>query len=72
MVENIVNLCKANKLSVNKLEKLCGISCNSIYRWDVHAPSVDKVKAVADYFGITVDELITEKEVNNAVHKNAC
>lgn len=58
MVAEIRRLCKANKIPVYKLEEQTGISRNSISRWDKSIPSVDKVKKVADFFGVTVDSLL--------------
>ena len=58
MVSEIRRLCKANKIPVYKLEEQTGISRNSISRWDQSIPSVDKVKKVADFFGVTVDSLL--------------
>lgn len=58
MLNEIKRLCKSNHASVCKLERETGLSQGSISRWDVNIPSVDKVKKVADYFGVTVDELL--------------
>jgi transcriptional regulator with XRE-family HTH domain len=44
------------------LEEQTGIGKNSIYEWDKSNPSVDKVKRVADYFRVTVDELLREED----------
>lgn len=45
-------------ISINKLEKEAGITRGSIAKWDDHTPSYDKVKKVADYFGVTVEYLL--------------
>lgn len=58
MVEKIKKLCKAQKLPISTLQRELGLNANAIKRWDVHKPSVDKVKAVADRLGVTVDELL--------------
>lgn len=59
MVEKIKSLCASRGISLNDLERSCdGLSVNTIYRWDNAPPSVWKVKAVADYFGVSVDYLL--------------
>ncbi len=51
-------LCKRHGITVAELERKAGLSHSTIARWDRNAPSIDKVVAVADYFGLSVDELI--------------
>ena len=60
MVEKIKSLAQERKITIKQLEEACGIGQKSIYNWDRCDPGVDKVKRVADYFGVTVDELIAE------------
>lgn len=57
MFEKIKELCKEKGISVLTLEKETGIA-HGIHRWDTSKPSVDKVKAVADYFGVSVDYIL--------------
>lgn len=45
-------------LSINKLERECGLTRGSMAKWDDHAPSPDKVKKVADYFNVSVECLL--------------
>ena len=54
----IKRLCKERKITIGSLEQKTGISRNAISRWDKNSPSVDKVKKVADFLGVTVDELL--------------
>lgn len=58
MVKNICELCKEKKISLAELERQCGLAPRTVYRWDANIPSIEKVKKVADYFGVTVDDLI--------------
>lgn len=62
MLEKIKSLAKANGITIMDVERECGIGQRSIYNWDEHMPSADKVKRVADYFGVTIDELMKEGE----------
>lgn len=58
MLDKIKALCKARGMTVHDLEAAVGLGKNTVYRWNDCSPSVDKAKAVADYFGVTVDELL--------------
>lgn len=58
MYSKIKVLCKKNNISVSELESKLEFSRGSICKWDVNVPSISKVKAVADYFDVTVDELL--------------
>ena len=59
-IEKIRHLCAERGISIYGLEVATGIGRNNIRRWEEYNPSVDKVKAVADYFGVTVDYLLNE------------
>lgn len=58
--EKIKDLCKQKGVSINTLETESGIGRNNIARWERYTPGVDKVKAVADYLGVTVDYLLSD------------
>lgn len=61
LVKKIQDLCRnKNNISVSKLEKELGFGNGSICRWDVNSPSVNKVLKVAQYFGVSVDFLLSE------------
>lgn len=60
MVDKIKALAKSRGLTIMQVEEQCGIGKKSIYSWNTNKPSIDKVKRVADFFGITIDELIKE------------
>lgn len=57
---NIQAKCRERNISIRELEASCGIGTGTIYKWQTSAPSVDKVKLVADHFNCTIDELLTE------------
>ena len=57
--KNIVRLCKERNISVSKLEKEIGLGNATIRTWRTSSPSLDRLKLVADYFNVTVDELIS-------------
>ncbi len=62
MVSKIKALAKTRGLSIMQIEEQCGIGQKSIYNWDTNIPSVDKVKRVADFFGVSMDELMDPEE----------
>lgn len=69
MVEKIRGLCRKQGISISALEREIGLSNNSIGKWDVSLPSVDKVVKVADYFGIDIRFLLGEEDKKTQPHK---
>lgn len=65
ILKNISCLCIKHGISIARLEKTVGIGNGTIGRWEKTSPTVDNLKKVADYFGVSVDELLTipDKEV---------
>lgn len=60
LLDNIKHLCRENKISICALERTLGIGNGTIGGWGIYSPRLDIVKKVADYFGVTVDELLKE------------
>lgn len=58
LLENISKLCKEKGISISKLERSADISNGTIGRWGVSSPTVENVRKVAEFFGVTVDSLI--------------
>lgn len=44
------------------LEKELGFGNGTIGKWQKASPSVDKLKKVADWFGVTLDELLATND----------
>lgn len=59
MVKNIKALCRKEDITFAELERAVGLGNGTVARWDEKSPSIVRVKAVADYFGVTVDELLS-------------
>ena len=57
-----MSLAKERGISISKLEKECDIGHATIAKWDKSAPTLTSLKKIADYFGITVCELLDEDE----------
>ena len=60
--KNIKEAAEKQKLSINSLEDKISVSHGSICKWDRNRPSVDKVKAVADILGVSIEELLVDRE----------
>lgn len=63
--DNIKALCQANRKTVLELESELGFARSSISKWNENMPSIVKVKQVADYFGVTIDDLISNNDGDN-------
>lgn len=61
--KRITELCKEKGVTVAKLERETGISNGTISRWGTSSPTVDKLRKVADYFGVSVDFLLGREVV---------
>ena len=62
ILKKVSELCKKKGISIAKLERELGIGNGTVGKWASSSPTVDNVKKVADYFGVTVDELIAEEQ----------
>ena len=63
--DNIKALCKANRKTVLELESELEFARSSISKWNENMPSIVKVKQVADYFGVTIEDLISNNDGDN-------
>lgn len=62
--EIIKKLCKNQGISVNKLETDLGFGTGYVSKLGKSTPNVIKIKSIADYFNVTVDYLMTGKELD--------
>lgn len=58
---NVKKLCEQKGISIAALERELGLGNATIKGWIDSMPRVNNVKAVADYFGVTVDDLLREQ-----------
>lgn len=72
MFDRIELLRKDRGISQGKLEKELGFSNGSISKWKQSTPNPERLKKLAEYFGVSFDYLITgeEKEVEIEPLKN--
>lgn len=60
--DTIKNLCKERNLSLNKLETELEFAKGYISKLDKSTPNSAKIQKIADYFGVTVDYLMTGED----------
>lgn len=58
--EKIQKLCEEKGISIHQLEKECGFGNATIRGWKSASPTVDKLKKVADYFGVPIEYFLEE------------
>lgn len=66
IADNIRALCEKNGTNIHAVERATGLGNGVIARWSTSSPRVENVKLVADYFGVTVDDLLRKEDDNNA------
>lgn len=62
LVNNIQNLCETHGTTLIGLERVLGFGRGTIRKWDNSSPSVDKVSAIAKYFNVSIDDLLTTED----------
>lgn len=62
MVDRINALAKEKGISISKVEKTVGLSNGVIGKWIKQNPTCDKLKLVADFFGVSLDYLVYGEE----------
>lgn len=60
--EKVKKLCKQKKVSIYRLEKDLGFSASTIVKWKKSIPAADKLKAVADYLHVSIEELLEDNQ----------
>lgn len=55
ILEKIKALCKERGVSIAELEKRCNLGNATIRGWEQSVPRVDKLKSVADFFGLPLE-----------------
>lgn len=65
-LEKIRQLCKERGITIADLEKAVKLGNGTIGKWANSYPRADNLKSVADYLGVTTDELLNEDGNNDA------
>lgn len=58
LFENVQAMCALKRITIADLERGSGLKESTVTKWKTTSPSYDKVVSVADFFGITIDELL--------------
>lgn len=60
MYDKFRHLLQVNNVTAYQVSKKTGVSQTTLSYWKTgrSKPKVDKLKAIADYFGVTVEDLI--------------
>lgn len=61
LYDNVKKICSEQGISICALEREVGIGNGTISRWNESNPTVDKLKKVADYFGVSMDYFLKEE-----------
>lgn len=64
LVKSIKNICKKNNVTVSELENKLGFSPALISRWNKTNPSIDRIIDIADYFHVSLDEIVGRNKDN--------
>lgn len=64
--DRVKKLADNQKISIVELEEKLNFSRNSLYAWKKSKPSIDKLEAVANYFGVSTDFLLGREVSNNS------
>ena len=62
ILDRIKQLCKQRGISIARLEQEVCLGNATIRGWEKSSPRVESLKKVADYFGVTVDSLLSEQD----------
>lgn len=65
LVKSIKKLCKHNNIAVSQLENDLNFGAGLISRWNKSSPSLDKVVDIADYFHVSIDDVVGYKNYLN-------
>ena len=63
--QNFEELCRQNSVTASKVARGTGISTSTLTSWKQgkYTPKTDKLKLIADYFGVTLEYLMRKEEL---------
>lgn len=62
LLEKIKKLCQERGITIAVLEKTLGFGRDTICKWENSIPRADRLKVVADFFEVSMDELLQEEK----------
>ena len=60
LYERIQEICNSRGITVKKLERDLEFSNSTIRKWKTSSPSIENLKKVADYFGVSIEYFLKE------------
>ncbi len=58
--DNVCQIARKKGLSINSIEKETDLGTGSLCKWNSVSPTVRNLKKVADYLGVSIEELLAE------------
>lgn len=66
LYDNVKRICEKKGISIGKVEKDLQLSNGSICKWNENEPGIRKVQKVAEYLGVSIEELLREDDEKGA------
>lgn len=63
LYNRVKQLCTSEGITIAGLERTLKFGNGTIYKWDKSEPTIGKAVAVAEYFGVGLDNLISDREI---------
>ena len=60
--DNIKTMCEERGMSISALERKAGLGNGTISGWSESSPRLEKIMAVANVLGVTIEDLIKKEE----------
>lgn len=67
LYDNVKKLCEEKGVSILSLEKALGFPRSSICKWNDNEPGIRKVQKVADFLGVSIEELLKDEQKEKGV-----
>lgn len=60
MYSKIKQMCDEKEITITALERKLGLGRRTIAKWQESSPTVDNLKKVADYFGVSIEYFLDD------------
>lgn len=60
LFDNVLALCKEKGITIARLEREAGLGNATVRGWENSTPNIVTIKKVADYFGVGIDDLLSQ------------
>jgi transcriptional regulator with XRE-family HTH domain len=62
--QNVKKLCDERGVKIARLEREAKLGNGTIKKWETATPSIESVRKVAEFFGVTIDSLVSGGDDN--------